>query len=227
MNSSNDPAVIDGVGLGVIPKQQRGVEVRDRLFDAAIVEFTARGVEGSRVENIVAAAGTSWGTFFRYFPRKEDVLLYAAAQHFRDFVRPAYDEGLADPDRPTRGVLGEVFAAVMSPRLAPELHAAFLDQTVRFPARFAAILNEGELPIVILASNLVERGQARGEVRTDIPAMECALVIGAGVMFSTRTVLGRVARGELPGSEIGVVAERALDLVWTGLEHSPSGDQAS
>ena len=86
-----DAAVIDGVGLGTVPLQKRSIEVRDRLFEESIREFSERGVTGSRVENIVAAAGTSWGTFFRYFPRKEDVLLFAAAEHFRSVVRPAYD----------------------------------------------------------------------------------------------------------------------------------------
>ncbi|HMW44538.1 MAG TPA: TetR/AcrR family transcriptional regulator, partial [Solirubrobacterales bacterium] len=61
-----ESVLVGGVGLGAIPKQQRGIEVRDRLYEAAVAEIDAKGIEESRVENIVAEAGTSWGTFFRY-----------------------------------------------------------------------------------------------------------------------------------------------------------------
>ena len=36
---------------------------------------------------MIADAGVSWATFFRYFPRKEDVLIELAARHFREQVR--------------------------------------------------------------------------------------------------------------------------------------------
>ena len=212
-----EAAVIDGVGLGVEPTQKRGIAARDRLFAAAIEEFEAEGIEGSRVEKIVAAAGTSWGTFFRYFPRKEDVLLFAAADHFRRYLRPVYEAGREDPDRSMREVARELFAQMMEPRYSPSLHAAILDETVRYPARFAAILDQGPLPIIMLITDLLEEGQRRGEIRGDVDALESAIVIGAGVMFSTTRVLGAVAEGHLPASEIGAVAGRAFDLVWVGL----------
>ena len=75
-----ESVLVGGVGLGATPKQQRGIEVRDRLYAAAVKEIDAKGIEESRVENIVAEAGTSWGTFFRYFPRKEDIFLHESAK---------------------------------------------------------------------------------------------------------------------------------------------------
>lgn len=209
--------IIDGVSLGIEPMQKRGIEARNRLFDAAMDEFEAQGIEGSRVENIVAAAGASWGTFFRYFPRKEDVLLYAAADHFRKYLRPAYESGRHDPDRTMREVAAELFTQMMVPRYSPSVHAAMLDQTVRHPARFAAILGEGDLPIIVLVTDLIQEGQRRGEIRDDVDAFESAIVIGAGVMFSTTRVLGAVALGKLPVTEIDAIAGRAFDLVWVGL----------
>ena len=217
MKSSVDPAEVEGVALGIVPAQKRGVEARRRLFDAAMAEFAERGVKGSRVENIIAEAGTSWGTFFRYFPRKEDVLLLGAAEHFREHVWPAYENGVKDPDRTMRSVAHAVFAELTEPRYAPRLHAAMIDETVRNPARFAAVLGEGELPIIFLLSDLIQEGQRRGEVRTELNPFEAAVVIGAGVMFSTTRVLDAVADGLLPPAEIGAVAQRAFDLIWTGL----------
>ena len=55
-----------------------------------MAEYERAGLEHARVEDIVAAAGVSWGTFFHYFPTKEDVLLHAS-----EIVCRAYAEAAA------------------------------------------------------------------------------------------------------------------------------------
>ena len=52
-----------------------------------MAEYARVGLDTARVEDIVAAAGVSWGTFFHYFPAKEDVLLDAAAEVCRAYAR--------------------------------------------------------------------------------------------------------------------------------------------
>lgn len=48
---------------------------RDRLADAALDLFEAKGYERTTVNDIASACGLSHMTFFRYFPTKESVLL--------------------------------------------------------------------------------------------------------------------------------------------------------
>jgi AcrR family transcriptional regulator len=43
------------------------------VYEAAMAEYERAGVENARVEDIVAAAGVSWGTFFHYFPTRDRV----------------------------------------------------------------------------------------------------------------------------------------------------------
>ena len=71
---------MDEPPLGFRPRQERGVAARRRVYDAAIRQFAEKGVAATRIEDVVAAAGVAWGTFYRYFPRKEDVLLEAAVR---------------------------------------------------------------------------------------------------------------------------------------------------
>ena len=71
------------------PTQARGFEKRDPIYQAAIARFRVEGFAATKVDDVIADAGVSWGTFFRYFPRKGDVLSEAAARHFRDHVRPS------------------------------------------------------------------------------------------------------------------------------------------
>ncbi len=52
--------------------QKRGK--RTRIYEAAIRLFRERGYDGVTVDEIVASAGTSKGTFFNYFPTKDHVL---------------------------------------------------------------------------------------------------------------------------------------------------------
>ena len=212
-----DSVMVGGVGLGAIPKQQRGIEVRDRLYEAAVKEIDSKGIEESRVENIVAEAGTSWGTFFRYFPRKEDIFLHEAARTFREYLRPAFDEALADESTPIREGARRIILLMMEPRISPRFHAAMLAETLSHPVRFAAILGEGELPLAVLIAGLLAEGQNRGEVKADAPIPVCAAVLLAGVMFSAARVLQDVAEGSRPGSDIAEVANQAFDLAWSGV----------
>lgn len=210
-------ALVGGVGLGAIPKQQRGIDVRNRLYDAAIKEIDAKGIEESRVENIVTEAGTSWGTFFRYFPRKEDIFLHQAARDFREYLRPAWDEAMADDSGSIREGARRLILLMMEPRLSPRFHAEMLTETISHPDRFAAILDEGELPLAMLMAGLLAEGQRRGEVKADAPIPVCAAVLLAGVMFSAAQVLQAVAEGTRPGSDIPEVANQAFDLAWSGV----------
>ncbi|HEX6417546.1 MAG TPA: TetR/AcrR family transcriptional regulator [Acidimicrobiales bacterium] len=60
----------------------RGERTRRRLLDAGARVLPARGYHDTRVDDIVAAAGVSHGTFYRYFANKDDffrVLAGAAA----------------------------------------------------------------------------------------------------------------------------------------------------
>lgn len=209
-----------GIGLGAVPKQRRGIEARDRLYAAAIAEFSVHGAGAARVEDVVAAAGTGWGTFFRYFPRKEDVLLEGAVRHLREYVLPGYEAGLA-ARRPVREVASGFFAGLTTPRLEPRLHAEMLAETINHPARFAAMLGGGEQPVAMLLATLMESGQQRGEVRSEVSSLVCATVLAGGVVFSTAPVLRAVAAGQLPGTAIATAAAQAFDLAWRGVASAP------
>lgn len=212
-----ESVLVGGVGLGAVPKQQRGIEVRDRLYEAAIEEIDRKGIEESRVENIVAEAGTSWGTFFRYFPRKEDIFLHESARYFREYMRPAFDESLADESTPIRESSRQLIQLIMEPRISPRFHAEMLAETLSHPARFAVILGEGEIPLAALMAGLMVEGQKRGEVKPDAPIPICAAVLLAGVMFSAAGILQDVAQGNRPGTDIAKVANQAFDLAWSGV----------
>jgi AcrR family transcriptional regulator len=71
------------------PVRPRGEKTRLRLLAAGAAVLPARGYHDARVGDIVAAAGVSHGTFYRYFENKGDffrVLAEAAASRMIDLI---------------------------------------------------------------------------------------------------------------------------------------------
>ena len=54
------------------PMRKRGQQTRQRLLDAGAAVLPRRGYQDTRVDDIVAAAEVSHGTFYRYFDNKDD-----------------------------------------------------------------------------------------------------------------------------------------------------------
>lgn len=175
------------------PRQARAIETRRRVYEAAIAEFQRTGVDAARIDDIVSAAGVSWGTFFHYFPSKEDVVLEAATVTCRAFAGACHD-GLAAGAR-TAAIVGSAFQAMRDAAPAPgPVRNAIMQGITRHPGRLSDHL--GEIPSPVLAlSAVLEAGQRRGEIRDDQPAESLAAVLVHAVIASGQreAALGRAA----------------------------------
>lgn len=205
-----------GVGGGVAttlpapPTQARGAAKRDRIYEAALARFDSLGVEAARIEDVVDDADVSWATFFRYFPRKEDVLIEGAARHFRDRVKPIAEAGMHSRRR-IRTVIKDTFVALStSVEMPPALHAASLLQVIAHPERFAALLDDGSVqPLIELLAEVIAEGQRRGEIRDDARAVAIAMTVAAGAFFPGVQAAAR-------GGDATAAMTTALDLIWDG-----------
>jgi AcrR family transcriptional regulator len=61
-----------------------GAPARAALLEAARQAFVERGFHGTKVDDIVDAAGLSHGAFYRYFKNKDEIAHLVAAQAIRD-----------------------------------------------------------------------------------------------------------------------------------------------
>ena len=52
------------------PQQARAIETRDRLLRGAAETFSAKGYEGSTIDDILAASGVSKGSMYFHFESK-------------------------------------------------------------------------------------------------------------------------------------------------------------
>jgi AcrR family transcriptional regulator len=195
------------------PTQARGADKRDRIYRAAISRYGADGVNATRVEDVIADAGVSWATFFRYFPRKEDVLIESTVRHFRDRVRAAAEQGLRDRRLRIRTVTERTFAALLKPAELPApLHNAALLEVFAYPARFAAMVDDGHpQPMVGVIAELLAEAQRRGEMRRGVDPDAAALIVVAGALFPG-------VQAAAAGADPGAAVSTALDILWGGLD---------
>jgi AcrR family transcriptional regulator len=194
------------------PTQARGFEKRDRIYQAAVARFGADGVAATKVEDVIADADVSWATFFRYFPRKGDVLIEAAVRHFREHVRPSAEALLADRRLNMSTVVRRLLVSFLRPAdLSPSLHGAALLEIFANPDRFAALVGEGPSPpVAILLEEVLAEGQRRGEVRQDLDTAVAALTIIA----ATALIGAQAAALEIDPSE---PVAASLEISWRGI----------
>lgn len=57
------------------PKQQRGIQTKKRIMDAAFHLYAKKGIHGTNSKEIVEKAGVSIGSFYSYFKDKKTLLL--------------------------------------------------------------------------------------------------------------------------------------------------------
>jgi AcrR family transcriptional regulator len=199
-------------GLPAPPTQARGVDKRDRIYRAAIDRYASDGVAATKVEDVIADAGVSWATFFRYFPRKQDVLIELAARHYRRHVKGVAEAGLADGRLHARTMVERTFAALLTPgETSADLHIAALLEVLAHPPRFAALVGEGHpQPVVGLVTDLLNKARDRGELRAGLDPAAAALTVVAGALFPA-------VQAAAIGADSGPPMRAALDIVWGGV----------
>ncbi len=179
-----------------------------------MAEYARVGLEAARVEDIVAAAGVSWGTFFHYFPAKEDVLLDAAAEVCRAYAA-ATAEGLA-AGRDVESVLAAAFGAVFraAAEVAPSsaLRGKLLLYVIGHPGRLTDFLGDDVPPPVAATAAVLAEGQLHGEIRADEPAESLAVIMLYAVLFGARR---SATIGRPPGST--PLSRLALAVVLRGM----------
>ncbi len=120
-------------------RERKKAKTRAAIQQRALQLFREQGYAATTVEQIAAAVEVSPSTFFRYFPTKEDVVLYDDLDPLLIAAFEAQPAALS-PIQALRGALRAVFAALPAEDMAqqwdrtalilavPELRMRMLDQ---------------------------------------------------------------------------------------------------
>lgn len=132
-------------------RERKKAKTRAAIQQHALRLFGDQGYDATTVDQIVDAAEVSPSTFFRYFPTKEDVVLYDALDPLIIAAFEAQPPQLG-PTQALRRALGEVLGKLQPRdiqdmqkrfdviREVPELRARMLDEFTRTMRLMAGVL---------------------------------------------------------------------------------------
>jgi|SRR5882672_3757276 len=199
-------------------RERRSAETRERLFRSALQLFAQKGFEETTVEDITEAADVGKGTFFNYFPSKDHILIAFSDMQIGKLEQAV--AGLRSSAQPLQEfmrslVLKMTEEPIRNPGLIRALLRGYLSTTA---VREMMILKQSHAHG--LHKQMIEIGQGRGEVRSDIPAAEIA-------HFFRQTILGTLLIWSVTGD--ATLRERidsALQILWRGIAPRNSAEDA-
>ncbi|WP_284747880.1 TetR/AcrR family transcriptional regulator [Amycolatopsis sp. RTGN1] len=154
----------------------KGVSRRQEILEAALNLFAERGFEGASLTAIGEAVGVTREGMRHYFRSREELLLAvmaAADERAREFPVPSEDDT----------VLSRIIASAEHNANVPGLIALYTTlvagSVASGNARSRAIFTERFEDLRTEIAGAVEQGQARGEIRRDLPARAVASLIVA------------------------------------------------
>lgn len=176
-------------------REAKRLQTRERLLGAATAEFKRTGMTQADVGAIVAAAGVAHGTFFFHFPTKEHVLLELERREEGRIAKQF--KGFLKEERELSAVLAEAARLVMAleRRLGDALFTDFL--ALHFsPTRPPAEDGEDH-PLIVLVAEQIELAADRGEIDTEVIAMNSAVFFLLGLYALLITTHAWPTRQEL------------------------------
>lgn len=174
------------------------------ILAAAVREFTERGYEGARVDNIASRAGVNKRMLYHYFGNKQ-ALYVAVLEGTYAAIRMA-EHGLHLSDRdPVEGMTDLVRFTWRYYLAHPEFLSLLNTENLhraKFLKRSARIF-ELNSPLIERISALLKRGVEQGVFRTDLDALKVYVSIAALGFFylSNRWTLSTVFRRDLTSQE--------------------------
>lgn len=162
--------------------ETRRRKMRARLIEAALLTVATRGLDSAMIEDIIAEAGVSRGSFYNHFFALRD-LLHAASDELATEMVGFVRAGTPDQADPAQRVAQGIAAFLATARAYPLL--------AQFTARMGMeALGPGSIAEEVLAP-VLQAGMAAGRFRPMPPAVAQDL-IAAALLAS----MARQARGE-------------------------------
>lgn len=200
------------------PRWRRRAEARpEEIVDAALAEFTAKGFEAARMEDIAKAAGISKAAIYLYFPSKMallEALIEAKVGPLAQQAQTLAAAGQADPLMALRMLSTAIAARMADPKViaVPRL-------VIGVSGRFPEIAEYYRVNVVAKArgalERLIEAGVATGKIRKIDTAAAVRAFIGP-LLFEA--LWSHVLKGETALNDPQKLIEQQFDVLLSGLE---------
>ncbi|HLO02701.1 MAG TPA: TetR/AcrR family transcriptional regulator [Symbiobacteriaceae bacterium] len=174
------------------PHDQR----RQELMDAARELFLQQGFEATSMSEIARRAEVAQGTFYLYFPSKQEVLTAIMRELFEEI----FAIFLTVAERPDLSALAKLRAAMVAviARMSQEsrlVQAVYLRSNLSLPTQLLEEYNPRMLPALV---SIIEQGIREGALRVRHPEIAADLLWSVGYRYFERIAKAQIA-GETAG----------------------------
>jgi AcrR family transcriptional regulator len=200
------------------PRWRRRADARpEEILDAALAEFTARGFEAARMEDIAKAAGLSKAAIYLYFPSKMallEALIEAKVAPLANQAQTLATAGAADPLMALR-----MLATAAAFRMSDPSVIAVPRLIIGVSGRFPEIAEYYRTHVVERAraalEALVDAGKAKGVIR-DVDTRSVTRAFIGPLFFEAMWT--HVLRGESALADPHALIAQHFDILLNGLE---------
>lgn len=199
MSAVNKPNPQNAATEKTTPRVRRDPErVRARILQAAVGEFSDKGLSGARVDEIARRADVNKRMLYHYFGDKEALFLAAlefAYEHIRNAELELHLDDL-DPEEGMRRLVGFTFDYL---RRAPYFIGLLSSENLHKARHLkkSKRIRDMHSPIVTMIENLLKRGAEKGVFRADADPVQLFISMTGTVYFyfsnvhTLSTIFGR------------------------------------
>jgi len=106
-----------------VPKQQRSIDKKNRIMDAAMTLFARKGIHQTNSKEIAAEAGVAIGSFYSYFPDKRKLLTEVLEIYLDNHFDKIWKDNLTWDTLPTPRIIRHYIDNLLSAYdMAPDFH---------------------------------------------------------------------------------------------------------
>jgi len=196
-------------------QQERSRETRRKLVDVGRRLWRAQGFAATTVGEICEAAGVAKGTFYFYFPRKEDLLIEIGldtSHRVGDDLRDRLDS-----DDSTDEILLATIdqLARRTSRTPKPMLLEVIQELYRHAGDWSEVRTD-RVDLRAVFEAIFDRGHARGEIRDDCSANELARLTTAVILNGMMIWAEDVE----PGVSLADILARRTKIILGGALHS-------
>lgn len=201
------------------PAPDRSAETRARILDAALQEFSAKGLAGARTEQIAAAAGVNKALLYYYFDSKEK--LYSAALEMvagrvRDQSMAVLLSEASPGERLLRTALNH-FDRILTQREFQSLMQQEMIRLHKGEEEMVSILVKRVFePLHSTVLSMVREGTASGELIEIEPLQMILAALGGNVFYFLSAPIWRMVMSFDPFDRQVLAARRAALVEFLG-----------
>jgi AcrR family transcriptional regulator len=106
-----------------VPKQQRSIDKKNRIMNAAMALFARKGIHQTNSKEIAAEAGVAIGSFYCYFPDKRKLLTEVLEIYLNNHFGKIWEDGLPQDTIPSPQIIRHFMENVLNAYdMAPDFH---------------------------------------------------------------------------------------------------------